>query len=173
MLFFWKLVWLPKRCWNKRRRLLLFLKLSSSFCSSMTARYRQNRTKSKKDKNKNCLISCQSERHLVLREETIDRFLSILSCMKARSMLGLRVARDFSTRNLTDFGTVRWAMLVLRKAVLERKVRILPRNLINLFKHLRCWSLYRWRKYLEATFIKSLNPLLCKQKEFVYSLKIS
>ena len=25
----------------------------------------------------------------------------------------------------------------------------------------------------EATFIKSLNPLLCKQKEFVYSLKIS
>jgi len=26
---------------------------------------------------------------------------------------------------------------------------------------------------LEATFIKSLNPLLCKQKEFVYSLKIS
>jgi len=29
-------------------------------------------------------------------------------------------------------------MLALRKAVLERKVRILPRNLINLFKHLRC-----------------------------------
>ena len=26
---------------------------------------------------------------------------------------------------------------------------------------------------LEATFIKFLNPLLCKQKEFVYSLKIS
>ena len=26
---------------------------------------------------------------------------------------------------------------------------------------------------LEATFIKSLNPLLSKQKEFVYSLKIS
>ena len=26
---------------------------------------------------------------------------------------------------------------------------------------------------LEATFIKSLNPLLCKQKEFVCSLKIS
>ena len=26
---------------------------------------------------------------------------------------------------------------------------------------------------LEATFIKSLNPLLCKQKEFVYSLQIS
>ena len=26
---------------------------------------------------------------------------------------------------------------------------------------------------LEATFIKSLNPLLCKQKEFVYSMKIS
>ena len=26
---------------------------------------------------------------------------------------------------------------------------------------------------LEVTFIKSLNPLLCKQKEFVYSLKIS
>ena len=26
---------------------------------------------------------------------------------------------------------------------------------------------------LEATFIKSLNPLLCKHKEFVYSLKIS
>ena len=26
---------------------------------------------------------------------------------------------------------------------------------------------------LEATFIKSLNALLCKQKEFVYSLKIS
>ena len=26
---------------------------------------------------------------------------------------------------------------------------------------------------LEATFIKSLNPLLCKQKKFVYSLKIS
>ena len=26
---------------------------------------------------------------------------------------------------------------------------------------------------LEATFIKSLNSLLCKQKEFVYSLKIS
>ena len=26
---------------------------------------------------------------------------------------------------------------------------------------------------LEATFIKSLNLLLCKQKEFVYSLKIS
>ena len=26
---------------------------------------------------------------------------------------------------------------------------------------------------LEATFIESLNPLLCKQKEFVYSLKIS
>ena len=26
---------------------------------------------------------------------------------------------------------------------------------------------------LEATFIKSLNPLLCKQKEFVYSLKLS
>ena len=26
---------------------------------------------------------------------------------------------------------------------------------------------------LEATFIKSLNPLLCKQNEFVYSLKIS
>ena len=26
---------------------------------------------------------------------------------------------------------------------------------------------------LEATFIKSLNPLLCKQKEFVYSFKIS
>ena len=26
---------------------------------------------------------------------------------------------------------------------------------------------------LEATFIKSLNPLLCEQKEFVYSLKIS
>ena len=26
---------------------------------------------------------------------------------------------------------------------------------------------------LEATFIKSLNPVLCKQKEFVYSLKIS
>ena len=26
---------------------------------------------------------------------------------------------------------------------------------------------------LEATFIKSLNPLLCKQKEFLYSLKIS
>ena len=26
---------------------------------------------------------------------------------------------------------------------------------------------------LEATFIKSLNPLLCKQKEFIYSLKIS
>ena len=26
---------------------------------------------------------------------------------------------------------------------------------------------------LEATFIKSFNPLLCKQKEFVYSLKIS
>ena len=26
---------------------------------------------------------------------------------------------------------------------------------------------------LEATFIKSLNPLLCKRKEFVYSLKIS
>ena len=25
---------------------------------------------------------------------------------------------------------------------------------------------------LEATFIKSLNPFLCKQKEFVYSLKI-
>ena len=25
---------------------------------------------------------------------------------------------------------------------------------------------------LEATFIKSLNPLLCKQNEFVYSLKI-
>ena len=25
---------------------------------------------------------------------------------------------------------------------------------------------------LDATFIKSLNPLLCKQKEFVYSLKI-
>ena len=25
---------------------------------------------------------------------------------------------------------------------------------------------------LEVTFIKSLNPLLCKQKEFVYSLKI-
>ena len=152
MLFFWKLVWLPKRCWNKRRRLLLFfLKLSSSFCSSMTARYRQNRTKSKKDKN--CLISCQSERHLVLREETIDRFLSISSCMKARSMLGLRVARDFSTRNLTDFGTVRWAMLALRKAVLERKVRILPRNLINLFKHLRCWSLYRWRKYLKRRLV--------------------
>ena len=27
--------------------------------------------------------------------------------------------------------------------------------------------------HLKATFIKSLNPLLCKQKEFVYSLKIS
>jgi len=26
---------------------------------------------------------------------------------------------------------------------------------------------------LKATFIKSLNPLLCKQKEFIYSLKIS
>ena len=26
---------------------------------------------------------------------------------------------------------------------------------------------------LEVTFIKSLNPFLCKQKEFVYSLKIS
>ena len=26
---------------------------------------------------------------------------------------------------------------------------------------------------LEATFIKSVNPLLCKQKEFVYSMKIS
>ena len=26
---------------------------------------------------------------------------------------------------------------------------------------------------LEATYIKSLNPVLCKQKEFVYSLKIS
>ena len=26
---------------------------------------------------------------------------------------------------------------------------------------------------LEVTFIKSLNPLLCKQKKFVYSLKIS
>ena len=26
---------------------------------------------------------------------------------------------------------------------------------------------------LEVTFIKSLNPLLCKQKEFIYSLKIS
>ena len=26
---------------------------------------------------------------------------------------------------------------------------------------------------LKATFIKSLNPFLCKQKEFVYSLKIS
>ena len=26
---------------------------------------------------------------------------------------------------------------------------------------------------LEVTFIKSFNPLLCKQKEFVYSLKIS
>ena len=26
---------------------------------------------------------------------------------------------------------------------------------------------------LKVTFIKSLNPLLCKQKEFVYSLKIS
>ena len=26
---------------------------------------------------------------------------------------------------------------------------------------------------LEATFFKSLNPLLCKQKEFVFSLKIS
>ena len=26
---------------------------------------------------------------------------------------------------------------------------------------------------LEVIFIKSLNPLLCKQKEFVYSLKIS
>ena len=26
---------------------------------------------------------------------------------------------------------------------------------------------------LEATFTKSLDPLLCKQKEFVYSLKIS
>ena len=26
---------------------------------------------------------------------------------------------------------------------------------------------------LEANFIKSLHPLLCKQKEFVYSLKIS
>ena len=26
---------------------------------------------------------------------------------------------------------------------------------------------------LEATFIKSLNPLMCKQKQFVYSLKIS
>ena len=26
---------------------------------------------------------------------------------------------------------------------------------------------------LKATFIKSLNPLLCKQKEFVYSLEIS
>ena len=26
---------------------------------------------------------------------------------------------------------------------------------------------------LEATFIKFLNPLLCNQKEFVYSLKIS
>ena len=26
---------------------------------------------------------------------------------------------------------------------------------------------------LEATFIKSLNPLLCKKKEFIYSLKIS
>ena len=26
---------------------------------------------------------------------------------------------------------------------------------------------------LEATFIKSLNPLLCKQKKFIYSLKIS
>ena len=25
---------------------------------------------------------------------------------------------------------------------------------------------------LETTFIKSLKPLLCKQKEFVYSLKI-
>ena len=26
---------------------------------------------------------------------------------------------------------------------------------------------------LEATFIKSLKPILCKQKDFVYSLKLS
>ena len=26
---------------------------------------------------------------------------------------------------------------------------------------------------LEATFIKSLKPILCKQKEFVYSLRLS
>jgi len=44
-------------------------------------------------------------------------------------------------------------MLALRKAVLERKGWILSRNLINLFKHLRCWSLYRWRKYLKRCLV--------------------
>ena len=44
----------------------------------------------------------------------------------------------------------------------NKKFSILPRGRSSL--HLFA---------LEATFIKSLNPLLCKQKEFVYSLKIS
>ena len=41
------------------------------------------------------------------------------------------------------------------------------------------FSIFAWGRSsfhlsaLEATFIKFLNPLLCKQKEFVYSLKIS
>ena len=84
-------------------------------------------------------------------------------------MLGLRVARDFSTRNLTDFGTVRWAMLALRKAVLERKVRILPRNFISLFKHLRCWSLYRWRKYLKRRLVAQ-NLKMAWSRRFIPKL---
>ena len=35
----------------------------------------------------------------------------------------------------------------------------------------RSFSLSSFR--LEATFIKSLKPILCKQKDFVYSLKLS
>ena len=116
-------------------------------------------------------------------------------------MFGLRAARDFSTRNPTDFGKVRWAMLVLRKVVLERPIlpphirQSLPRpgkdtsprqfheSAIgqHLLDNAQCASSYNQDKFsvlarartpfhlsaLEATFIKSLNTLLCKQKEFV------
>ena len=66
----------------------------------------------------------------------------------------------------SDASTERLKLAIIDGQRPDRKLipQETPRILKDIMVHLSA---------LEATFIKSLNPLLCKQKEFVYSLKIS
>ena len=97
---------LPKRCCKSNCRFLAFFcRLTLSLRSSMIATYRKKRSKSKNYKKR--LTSCQSERFSLLRTAIKDRFFLISSFIKARSMLGLCLARDFSIRDRTNLGSVR------------------------------------------------------------------
>ena len=96
---------------------------------------------------------------------------------------------------LTNSGFVKllWAYVVFARAEKKAKNNIRPQQFHesaigqHLLDNAQCALHYSNEKFsilargrysfhlsaLEATFIKSLNPFLCKQKEFVYSLKIS